>query len=252
MQYYKDKGKIFFQVGLITAVSVVILFLSYGWLTRVFTDSKYQSVKVSFSSASGLSEGATVCIRGVPRGLVNKVEITADGVIFDLKVELPIVLCEGTQFIVEDIDMMGNKQIDILPKTTGNKLDLQEIHQGEVKITLTRFIGKLDDILSSLEIEKIKVENFRELNTHINGVLSQLNLLLTKMNENDGMLDQTNEVVRKTNEILGKINDENSSANKFLTDTILYRQISTSIKRVDSILIDVKANPSKYFKIEVF
>ena len=252
MQYYKDKGKIFFQVGLITAVSVVILFLSYGWMTRIFTDGKYQKVKVAFSSASGLSEGATVCIRGVPRGLVDKVDITADGVVFYLKVELPITLCEGTQFIVEDIDMMGNKQLDILPVTTGKELDLSKIHRGEVKITLTRFIGKLDDILNSLEVEKIKIDNFKKLNSHINGVLSQLNLLLAKINKNEGMLDQTSEVISRTNEILGKINDENSSANKFLTDTVLYQQISTSLKRVDSILIDVKANPSRYFKIEVF
>ncbi len=252
MQYYKDKGKIFFQVGLITALSLVILFFSYGWITRAFAQNRYEKIKVSFASGGGLAKGASVCVQGVPKGFVEQVEVTASGVLFSLKVELPFPLREGTAFVVEDIDLMGNKQLNILPSKQGTELDLRQVQSGQVKITFNRFIIKMNDILEDLNSGGVDFAKVGQILAQLETVVSGTKLTLAKINKDEGVLAKTQEILEQTSGLLQMINDQNTSTGKFLRDTVLYEQIITSTKRVDSLLIDVKANPTKYFKIEVF
>ncbi len=252
MQYYKDKGKIFFQVGLVTSLSLVILFFSYGWITRSFANNKYEKIQVSFVSGGGLAKGATVCVKGVPSGFVNHVEVTNAGVLFELKVELPFSLSEGTVFVVEDTDLMGNKQLNILPSLHGKELNLDEVQQGEVKITFNRFIIKMNDILQELESGGLDFQRVGQILGQLEQVVLGTKVALNTLNKDEGLLAKSQEILDETGSLLKKINDENTSTGKFLSDSILYEQIVTSTKRVDSLLIDVRANPTKYFKIEVF
>jgi len=252
MQYYKDKGKIFFQVGLISALSLLILFFSYGWMTRAFANGKYETIQVAFVSGGGLSKGSVVCLQGVPQGFVEKVNITPEGVVFELKVELPFPLREGSAFVVEDVDLMGNKHLNILPSTQGDQLDLRKVHSGEVKITFNRFIARMNDLLDELEATNINPKRVGQIVDDLGEVVLLTRVSLDKLNQEDGVLDQTQEALLQTNAVLQKLNDEQTSMGKFLRDSIIYEQIVTSTKRLDSLLIDVKAHPTKYFKIEVF
>ncbi len=252
MQYYKDKGKIFFQVGLISALSLVILFFSYGWMTRAFANGRYQTIKVAFVSGGGLSKGSVVCLQGVPQGFVDKVSVTPAGVVFDLKVELPFALRQGSVFLVEDVDLMGNKQLNILPSLHGQKLDLSKTHSGQVKITFNRFIARMNDILDELEAADVNPESVAQIVNSLHQVALGTKITLGKLNQEDGVLAQTQKLLFQTNAVLQKLNDEQTSLGKLLSDSTLYEQIITSTKRIDSLLIDVKAHPTKYFKIEVF
>jgi phospholipid/cholesterol/gamma-HCH transport system substrate-binding protein len=49
-----------------------------------------------------------------------------------------------------------------------------------------------------------------------------------------------------------KINQDDNTAGALLNDKQLYKNILKSSERVDSLLIDIKKNPRKYFKISVF
>ncbi len=252
MQYYKDKGKIFFQVGVISALSLIILFFSYGWITRAFAQSKYEKILVAFPSGGGLSQGSVVCLQGVPQGFVDKIDVTPEGVVFELKAEIPFPLREGSAFVVEDVDLMGNKQLNIVPSLHGAELDLQKVQKGQVKITFNRFIARLNEILDDLEAKNVNAEKLGEIFGRLDAIASQAEIALGRVNAKNGLLHQTQAALLQTNALLQKLNEKNSTLGKFLSDTILYEQVVTSTKRVDSLLIDVKANPTKYFKIEVF
>jgi len=252
MKYYPDSKKIFFQVGLFTFVTIVALFLSYGWMTQLLSSHKYQTILVKFPYASGLNKGAKVCVLGVPRGKISDIVIAQDGVIFSLKVNIPIELLANTQFFIEDIDLMGNKQVNIIPSKNGYPLDLDIIQNGQVKITLNRFIVKLDKILDKLSLDSLDFSGTQKLIEEISLLSKNANLAFHKLNKNQGILDETKLMSNQINKILENLSSTNGNLTKFINDSTLYNNLVTSSKRADSILIDIRENPTRYFKIKIF
>ena len=54
------------------------------------------------------------------------------------------------------------------------------------------------------------------------------------------------------NEIVVQANRDSSTVNKLITEEELYNNLLRSSARLDSLLIDVKENPKKYFSIKLF
>lgn len=62
-------------------------------------------------------------------------------------------------------------------------------------------------------------------------------------------LQQTNADVRG---LVTKVNSGNGTAGKLMNDPAVYARVDTLLKRMDSLVIDLKANPRKYINLKIF
>jgi len=59
-------------------------------------------------------------------------------------------------------------------------------------------------------------------------------------------------IVKNFRDLSTKLVEEDSSFNKIITEKELYEKLLKSAVSLDSLLIDIKKNPGKYFKVKVF
>ena len=56
----------------------------------------------------------------------------------------------------------------------------------------------------------------------------------------------------KVQSLVDKASTGNGDVAKFLNDGVLYARLDTALRRVDSLMIDLKANPRKYINLRIF
>lgn len=297
IKFYKDKSKLQLQVGFVFLLCLTILFFSYGWLINLFENEKFETVYVAFPHSNGINQGSPVSIFGVNKGRVESIAISQDGVIFSLRVELDEPLKDGTTFTVQEIDLMGNKNVDITPSKSGQPLDMSKVHKGFLSANLNSFIVKSDQLVNqiNLAIEEVrkKVESFEEfpeviagtkqmlekinnlLDNFMNekGLVSQvdslvkkggntvnqatlffenLNLLVEEFKGDEGALSQIEDLIANTKGLIVEIEDKQGSLGKLIYEEELYEKLLKTTTSMDTLLIDIKQNPKRYFKISLF
>jgi len=153
MDFYKDKLNTEFKVGIFTIVGILILVFSYTWLTEFIESKKYTEVQVRFENAGNIEKGSDVTILGVKSGRIGNIQIEKSSVILTLKVLVKDCLCEGSKFIINEVDLMGDVQVEIKPGTSKIPLDLAVIHQGQVKHGMSTLISELSSVV--LDLKKV-------------------------------------------------------------------------------------------------
>lgn len=111
--------------------------------------------------------------------------------------------------------------------------------------------GVLKGISSIEDKADATMTNFQTLSSTLNNKVNevpiqQLQTTIKDLNETLANLKSL------TAELNNKINDRNSSLGLLLNDRQLYDNANGAIMNLDSLLIDLKANPKKYITIKVF
>jgi len=121
---------------------------------------------------------------------------------------------------------------------------------------------KIDRLISNPDKNDIKtiVQNLNHSTKELSHLLSnnkeqisqavrQSNTTLTNINYTLATVDTA---MIYLNQVAKNINSENSSVGALINDKTLYNNLLKSSQKVDSLLIDVKKNPRKYFRISIF
>jgi len=153
MDFYKDKLKTEFKVGIFTIAGILILIFSYTWLTEIIESNKYTEIQVSFENAGNIEKGSDVTILGVKSGRVGDIRIDKFQVILTLKVLLEDSLYEGSEFTINEVDLMGDVQVEIKPGISEVPLDLMQIHPGNIKYGMSTLISELSGVV--LDLKKV-------------------------------------------------------------------------------------------------
>ena len=61
-----------------------------------------------------------------------------------------------------------------------------------------------------------------------------------------------NETNARVQSVIDKVGNGNGTAGKILNDPAVYNQLEMSLRRVDSLIIDIKKNPRKYINLRIF
>jgi len=95
------------------------------------------------------------------------------------------------------------------------------------------------------------VSNIQTLTSNLNNKVNDLPTAQLQTTINDLNATLANLKVL-TAELNNKLNDRNSSLGLLLNDRQLYDNANGAVMSLDSLLIDLKANPKKYITIKVF
>jgi len=189
---------------------------------------------------------------------------------------------------VEIVPGNGKKNLDLTKTQTGKKkigLTTLVASLGDVVVGLQSILNKIygkenlvDDFQAVVDTTRVILHKFNnsyeknsvlfdELIANANQITFKLNSLLDK-NEEDvsETIDKTSllvtEIKQTMNEIqnitkdlkniTGKMNNEDSSFNRMISEDDFYNNLLKTTAHLDSLILDIKKNPKKYFEIKVF
>ncbi len=151
MKFHQNKKNIEFRVGFFSIIAILILAISYSWFTGVMENRKYTTIKVHFKNAGNLEIGSDVTMNGVKKGRVKDLQVSSDGVVVHLLVELDFPMQESTEFYILESNLMGDVLVEIIPGKGEGTLNLAEIQTGEKSYGLTKLVAELSEVVNGLE-----------------------------------------------------------------------------------------------------
>jgi phospholipid/cholesterol/gamma-HCH transport system substrate-binding protein len=298
-EFYKDQRQVELKVGIIVIVTLLILVFGYAWLRNLLQIKSMSELKIKFANTQGIQIGDKVTVNGMEAGKVGKITQLQDGVLLECMLKLKYPLRQGCRFIIQDSNLMGGKQMEIINAATGSKLDLSQIQSGEIATGMTTLMSEIG--IAMVQVQKILVSlnqpdgviasvsstlsETEKAVKNVNGTLDankdklaatlkhletstrQLSQLLAEhKTEIDRTAQLTPQVMSKANATLDslqiasqtlqaairEITQGKGTLPKLISDEKLYNNLLKTTGRMDSLLIDVKKNPTRYFKLKVF
>lgn len=299
MKLYKDIRKTEFQVGLFVIIGLLILILSYSWLVELFTTRNYTNLRVAFPAAGNIEPGSAVTVLGVKVGRVSKISVVEQTVEMELLVKLDFPLKADSEFLINEVDLMGETRVEIIPGSSDVMLDTSRLQTGSRNYGMGTLISELSKVVLELQevmamfreegsllhgtrefvdnsisfVQKLHASydnnagQFDEFMLKSNQVVSRIDLLLSN-NEaeldsaiqaiNDGLqefrltLIELRDTAVSVKQFSEKLNSGEGSLNQLINDKELYEKLTHSAARLDSLLLDIKDNPKRYFKFQIF
>lgn len=110
-------------------------------------------------------------------------------------------------------------------------------------------------------------DQFQQLITNANAITSKLNKIIDEngeefsdtigktsllISEIDKTMQDMQQITTDLQIISRKMNNEDSSFNRLISEDKLYNNLLKASSHMDSLILDIKENPKKYFEIKVF
>ncbi len=297
--FYKDQRKVEIRVGIIVILSLVILIFGYAWLRNALQLKSMTDLKIKFISAQGLEIGDKITVNGMETGRVTKISQLQDGVLINGLIRLKYPIRQGARFIIQDSNLMGGKQLDIINSSQGEAINTALIQDGENSSGMTDLLSTASTTMQQIDLALKELnkpdgvfsqvtqtfsetkDTFNKVNTviddskvnfdnalkQISQSAQQLNELITQNRAKlENAVDLAPGLIQKTQSTLDSLQAASTSLQSavkevttgkgtlpsLIKDDRLYKSLLNSSARLDSLLIDVKKNPSRYFKVKVF
>ena len=169
--------------------------------------------------------------------------------------------------------LMDRVQTEIMPQVSGILPKVDSIMGGVNDIVadpaLKLSIARLDAITQQLAQSAQQLNQLMaSLNKSVPGVMNNVNGITSNLADASGninhfsgnlqtlpidsTLNQVNATVANQQALTAKLNDPNSSLGLLLNDRSLYNNANRTISDLDSLFIDIKANPKRYINVKVF
>lgn len=198
------------ELRLAVFISIVISLVVF---TIFFSDLVYSliqrqiSLRILIEDVGGLKTGAPVWLQGVTAGSVQKIDITSNSEIVDIKIgkKFQPYLYQDASAEVKAVGLLGSKYVELI---RGDK------SSGPIKPGQT-IKGKLVDPLKSMD------EN-------LSMTIARISLLLDHINKGEG------------------------TAGALIRDTSLAIDLKKTTENLRLLLEEIRKDPKKFFKIEVF
>ena len=298
-EFYQDQRKIELRVGIIAVVCILILIFGYAWLRNAFLLRTMTRLSIKFESAQGIEVGDKVTVNGMEAGRITDIDQLRDGILIKSQIKLKYPILEGSRFIIQDSNLMGGKQLDIINSASGKQLDTNRILIGENSYGMTALLSttaltmhQVNQLLTDLRnpdglFEQIKTtfnetqNTFGKVNStlddskeNLNKALEQIAVSATRLNELiaqnkpnlDRTLSLTPDLIIKVQTTLDSLqmatsllhnavrdmSEGKGTLPSMINDDQLYLNLLNSSARLDSLLIDIKKRPGRYFRVKVF
>jgi len=265
-----QKRSIAVKVGIFLTVLVVLFVVGQLWLLRFNVGKKGHTIKILFNDVSGLKAEDPIWVFGIKKGKVLRIEMGKNEVIVTAWIEKSIDLRADVSVSIQDVAMIsGTKALVLKPGVSPEPWDLSKPIQGKPSLGLSTIeIGTI--AMQAEGLIRILKKELGEGGVALQSLKASLDNLDILLRENragikemidkgaDG-LDQAqnlaNELsvtIKGLSATIDQINKKEGTLGKLIYDEALYNNLSRASSNLDSLLIDVKKNPSRYIHISVF
>ena len=248
MKFYQNKKNTEFKVGLFTIIAIFIFIASYMWFTEALQSKNMTIVKVKFHNAGNIEVGSSVTVSGVKKGRVKKIEVAQDGVVIDMQVKIDFSLKQGTQFSVIESNLMGDVQVEIIPSTIGEELDLSLIQNGEKRYGLMKLVSELSSVVVDFQMIIDKIAGDGNFVMQLDSVIDTTQMVIGKINKSlDKNTVEFEKLIQNANQLTTKLNKLVTTNEESISNSL--ERSSEVIASVNSTLDDIKDTSTSIRKI---
>ncbi len=248
MKFYQNKKNTEFKVGLFTIMAIFIFIASYMWFTEALQSKNMTIVKVKFHNAGNIEVGSSVTVSGVKKGRVKKIEVAQDGVVIDMQVKIDFSLKQGTQFSVIESNLMGDVQVEIIPSTIGEELDLSLIQNGEKRYGLMKLVSELSSVVVDFQMIIDKIAGDGNFVMQLDSVIDTTQMVIGKINKSlDKNTEEFEKLIQNANQLTAKLNKLVTTNEESISNSL--ERSSEVIASVNSTLDDIKDTSTSIRKI---
>ena len=154
------------KVGLTTLVGLTLLFVGVLWVKEYNPMKKRAAITVEFTDAKGITGGDPVAISGIKVGVVTTVDLSDKNtalVKFTINSQIRL-FCDCT-FEIQDVGLMGDKMLVIVPGSLEPEIDTGIVQKGIESSSLTDLMIGAGEILEKLNSISTKIDNDLDLKT---------------------------------------------------------------------------------------
>ena len=252
--------------GLIEATPVSVNGYQVGQVREIKYDYAKNNITIMLMMDKELKvpEGSTLSIVNGLLGGASLVLNLGDGAPLATGSHIPITSVPGLMDKVSDnvLPMVG----EMLPKVDSIMSNVNTLTGDPA---LAAALMRLDGITRQLQASAQQLTTLMSgLNRSVPGVMNNVdgitgNLtgaagniqqLSTTLNQLplDSTVNALNTTLANLQALSEQLNDKNSSLGKIISDRQLYDNANHAIASLDSLLIDIKANPKRYINVKVF
>ncbi len=237
-------------VTIFVTLGVALVFSGYLWLSYRLGGGSGRKITVLFEDVAGLKPGDRVDVLGVTKGRVTKVELTGDNRV-KVTIWMPwdVGLTRSARFAIRSLSYLGSDRYVMVDPGDGELAGEAEVFTGVNEVLdLETTLFRLDRLLQELavteflpQLRQTRDEVFRIIN---NG-FGELDANLGEINRNIGRLSTNIET------LLVMLNQE-STARRLLTSPELYDELLKTSRQLQMLIVDLQAQPEKYFRVRLF
>lgn len=269
-------------VGVVICIALLILIFSIMWGKGFNWFSDRHLIVAQFEDVRALERGDPVFVRGMQKGIVERIELHAKEVEVLLAMDDDVALYSDLKLVVESRELMGGKQITVYPGKSGVPADLSKTYRGEVgsdiqslflkaQTTISRADSVLEQVGSFLTQERMVqiVKNMEETSSLARDMLAENRKALrstvqridtmTRSLQEDSTVVRLGDLFTKIDSTVTQIirlsdlvENEDGTVGKLLGDRWLYDQLLKTAADLDALVQDIQANPKKYIRVSVF
>lgn len=258
------------KVGIFITLVLVFFIVGQLWLLRFNVGKGGYYLNIFYDDVSGLKTDDPVRVYGIKKGKVISMKMQEDGVLVKVWIENSVVLKEDARAAIQDVAMIsGTKTIVVNPGTSDKLLDTSKTLQGAANKGLSTVeIGGITEQIESLmatlsgtmsgsegTFEKLG-STLKELELFLKENREELNKAIANGSKNlekaQVLIDNVDSSIRELDLTLKQINSKKGTMGKLIYDEKLYDNVTSAAASLDSLLVDFRKNPGKYFKISVF
>ena len=252
--------------GLLEAAPITVNGFQVGQVREIKYDySKHKiTIMLAMNKEMTVPEGSTISLVSGLLGGTSLVLNLGDGPDMKPGSMIPTTSVPGLMDHVTENVLPA--VTDVLPKVD-SIMDNVNLLTGDP--ALAAAIARLDVITRQLQASSQQLTMMMtNLNRSVPGVMTNVNGITGNLTTSTGNLTDLseslkslplNETMDKLNTTLAnlqtlseQLNDKNSSLGKIMNDRELYDNANHAIASLDSLLMDIKANPKRYINVKVF
>ena len=164
----KDHRKNEIKVGLTVVAGLLILLFGFSVFKNWTLGKAQYEIRMHFPTSSGLQTGDQVSVNGVRAGAVSTVTLEDAGVMVTAMIDQNFAVYREGLPVIQMIELMGGKKIDIRQLGEGVPADAGFIMQGKVEPDIAGALGALGDMQGNIQNIGIQADS---LLRSINGVM---------------------------------------------------------------------------------
>jgi phospholipid/cholesterol/gamma-HCH transport system substrate-binding protein len=253
------------KTGIFIILSIGVLIFLYVFFTEFKIAKQRYYYEVEVEDASWLERGDIVTVMGINMGRVEKLWIEKDKVIIRFFVD-GIKLRDGTEITVENQGFLGRKRL-IVKQGSGKELPSGTRFKGKTGWDLGILLQKGEQIIDSIgtllskakelilnlkSTNKVLKEETEKVSKEILGFLKEWEKTGKEIRKLGESMRSISGLTEKIDSLLTIINKKEGTFQKLIKDPSLYMKMDSLLRETKKLIEDIKKNPKKYLKIEIF
>lgn len=163
------------KVGLTVILAIVLFYVGLAWVNGTgFWEEDRRTFTVAFEEVDGLIEGDPVDVRGYVSGRVESIQPGANAVFVKIAVDEEIQLPENSTAEIRVKEILGGKQIAILPGRSAQLLQAGDTIKGKSSLDFSSAFSTVGRVVEDIDGAMIKsfLERFDTLTVQIGKLIT--------------------------------------------------------------------------------